>query len=347
MAAQNRKEIVFIWRDKNVNNSFNSNIFGSDGTNVHCATTTEQAIKLINRFKSSHTVYVITNGGDNAKDFVHTVRYILNISTELVVFCSAVQYHRTWASNYPNVEVLNGQSNLKNWVDKIKREHAASVYFRRALNFNLSGYVKRALNLNASNDQKDTEDDAKSAINNIKRNMNENGLKSEYFQISNEFSLKVDDTLKSGSIRDESGYNVIPMTSKPVLSLKLDRSYDEWNAFTERQFLSDFATELGVKPEQLVVLCKSRGSLHLTVLVNAVVTQYHGIPITCAYIEDKARSLRNSSSLKRYSIKSAEIEDWFDKKMNDNTVSIMNDVNTGGVPSRFGLSKTEQWILNQ
>eukprot|EP01083_Nonionella_stella_P079323 217572_1 len=346
-SRQTRKEVVFIWRDKNVHNSFNSNIFGSEGNNVHCATTTEQAIQLINRFKQSCTVYVITNGGDNAQDFVHTVRHVLNVRTELVVFCSAVQYHKTWASNYSNVKVLNGNSNLKNWVNKMKREHAASVYFQRALNFNISGYFQRALNLNAPSDQKDNDYDVKSTTNNAKLNMSKNGLKPEDFEISNGFSLKIDDKLKSGAIRDESGYNVIPMTSKPVLSLELNLSYDKWNSFTEQQFLSDFATELGVKPEQLAIICKSRGSIHLTVLVSAVVTQYHGIPITCAYIEDKARSLRNSSSLKRYCIKSAEIEDWFNKKMNDNTVSIMNDVNTVGIPSGLGLSKTEKWILNQ
>eukprot|EP01083_Nonionella_stella_P000713 2024_1 len=332
MQSHQRTDIVFVWRDKNVDNSYNSSIFGSD-VNVVYATTTTQAIQLINQFKQSRSVYVITNGGDNAQNFVHTVRYNLNINTELAVFCSAVEYHRTWAKNYRNVKVLNGKSNLRDWVNKIKKEHAAIQYFQRALN------------LNVSNERKDNDDTDEKIATNIKGNMNKNGLKTEDFQISNKFDLKFDDKLKKEGIRDESGYNLIPMTSKPVVSFTLNQSYDTWTPATERQFLTNLARELGVKPEQLSIICRSQGSVNLAVLVDAVVSQYTGVPITCAYIEHKTRSLHKSSSLKPYCIQSTEIKDWFNKKLNDNTINIMQNVNAPN--GRLALSKTEQWILKQ
>eukprot|EP01084_Bolivina_argentea_P167747 291061_1 len=172
----------------------------------------------------------------------------------------------------------------------------------------------------------------------------------QHFTISSNVHLTLDNQMKSKALRDESGFNIIPMNiydaPKPVISFALDLSYDSWTIEMEDDFLAKLAKELIVNKHELVVLCKSRGSVKLSVLVNAIKTQYHNIRITCAYIEKKAKTLDDSSTLKKFCIKSTQIKEWFTKKLKDNTENIKKSV--GYVDKSFGgLNKSEQWILNQ
>eukprot|EP01083_Nonionella_stella_P123993 373999_1 len=108
---------VIIWRDKNIQNSYNSNILHGY-KDVYVANTTLDAITFVETFrKQNRTTYIITNGGDNAQEFIRSIRYDLKISTEILIFCNAVDYVKTWAVDYGNVSVMKGKDNLRTWVD--------------------------------------------------------------------------------------------------------------------------------------------------------------------------------------------------------------------------------------
>eukprot|EP01083_Nonionella_stella_P210074 760895_1 len=108
---------TFVWRDPNVKNEYNSKVFEQD-KHVHFTTTTKEAIRLIKQFKQEQRIiHVITNGGDNAKEFINIVRDAMKLRTELVIFCTAVDYVKAWAVNYDNVHVMSGADNLCEWVN--------------------------------------------------------------------------------------------------------------------------------------------------------------------------------------------------------------------------------------
>eukprot|EP01084_Bolivina_argentea_P256470 431823_1 len=127
VSKKNNKPI-FVWRDKNIKGSYNLAVFGKY-KDIHSVITTEESVTLIKQFqKQNRIVYVITNGGDNAEQFIKTIRYQLKIKTELVIFCNAVDYVKKWAVNYDNITVIKGKSNLRNWVNKkLKQTETKSI----------------------------------------------------------------------------------------------------------------------------------------------------------------------------------------------------------------------------
>eukprot|EP01084_Bolivina_argentea_P167748 291063_1 len=339
---------VFVWRDRNVKNAFNIDIFGSNCNeeDIHLTTTTSEAVNIIKKFTQSRLVYIITNGGDNAEQFVQFIRNDLRLKTEIVVFCSAVAYHKTWAAKYNNVIVLNGKSNLRQWAQKIRLMHrefsvSSNPYLDTSISssFLSNDYNKSYVGSHTKSYQFLVDIDEKK--------YDVQAVQQQNFKITSDVDLKLDYQMKSKALRDESGFNILPMniydTPKPIISFVLDLSYDSWNSDMENDFLSKLAKELVINKHELVILCKSKGSVHFSVLVNAIKTQYHNIKITCAYIQQKAKAFAKSSTLKKFCIKSTQIKEWFKKKLKDNTEKIKSvTITNTGI-----LSGGEEWILNQ
>eukprot|EP01084_Bolivina_argentea_P277389 473546_1 len=111
---------IFVWRDKKINNYFNGGLLKEfqekyDGK-MYGVTDTEIALKIIEIKMSQNKVFVITNGGDDGEAFVKTVREKLKLKTPILVFCSAVDWHKKWASKYDNVIVQSGKNNIVEYI---------------------------------------------------------------------------------------------------------------------------------------------------------------------------------------------------------------------------------------
>ena len=99
-----------IWLDPNVKNAENSEITrflseNDEGIHVLATTDMEAALKAIDPSKDSSEQRIVTAGRGGEK-FVQKVRKSKCLS-KVLVFCSAVEYHETWAANFADVEVTN------------------------------------------------------------------------------------------------------------------------------------------------------------------------------------------------------------------------------------------------
>lgn len=108
---------IFIWRDKNTNNEFNSSVkkevekmdgklYGATDSNTALAIGT---IKLKNQ---ANIVHFITNGAYDGKGFVEKIRTDLCLQTDILVFCGAVKWHSKWAKLFKNVYVKHGRQSI-------------------------------------------------------------------------------------------------------------------------------------------------------------------------------------------------------------------------------------------
>jgi len=114
------KEItkIIIWRDPNIGNDENSQVYqeleAKGNFSIYGTTTSDQALDLITRKKDKAKIYVITNGGNNGKEFVTAVRKL--IDTPVCVFCNAVAHHKVWADTLSNVIVTGDNWKVSDFV---------------------------------------------------------------------------------------------------------------------------------------------------------------------------------------------------------------------------------------
>jgi len=95
-----RKNVV-VWRDANIANSENDALLqvlkGKPNFNIYGATTTKEALEIINIKRASGLkVIVISNGADDGEGFVRGIQ-ALGRMCPVCIFCSAVAYHQSWA----------------------------------------------------------------------------------------------------------------------------------------------------------------------------------------------------------------------------------------------------------
>lgn len=110
---------VFIWRDKNIVNNFNSSVLKDmqRNTSIYGVTDTKKALELIrSKMSGGNKVYVITNGAHDGQGFVDTVRNELNLDTSILVFCCAVEWHSKWAQLYSDVQVGTGRATITRFI---------------------------------------------------------------------------------------------------------------------------------------------------------------------------------------------------------------------------------------
>ena len=121
-----RLEYLVIWRDYNFN-SDNPNNYSLEvyqemqnfhreikklisrefDSKIYYTKTTEEALELIER-KKYNKIIIITNGNNNAKDFIKDARKILESETIVAVSAYNIPLHIPWVSTMNNTFLLNG-----------------------------------------------------------------------------------------------------------------------------------------------------------------------------------------------------------------------------------------------
>jgi len=112
---------ALIWRDLKIDNSENSEVLSmlkkKGPFNVYGVKTSELGLELIRRKKNDQLkLYIITNGAENGEQYCWDIRN-LGINTPMLVFCRAVEYHRTWANTIGNITVTGSSQEVYQFVE--------------------------------------------------------------------------------------------------------------------------------------------------------------------------------------------------------------------------------------
>ena len=112
-----------VWVDPNIGNTENSSyvheLKQEWGVSLFATASASQALDALKNKKEGREYRVITSG-TGGEEFVHTLRRELRIKCKVLVFCMSVDYHKTWARKYDNVDVtLSGQQMIEfaTWTD--------------------------------------------------------------------------------------------------------------------------------------------------------------------------------------------------------------------------------------
>ena len=160
-----RVEYLVIWRDYNFS-EYNKDLFG-DETNkkiqtfhekikklflreldcrIYCISTTEEALKLVNR-KKYNKIVIITNGNNNGQDFIIKARRIIGSNPIAAVSALNIEGHDQWIKNLENVLLINDvdfhakfikciKMKDKNYYEQLRQE-IINFYSSNIPNFNL------------------------------------------------------------------------------------------------------------------------------------------------------------------------------------------------------------------
>ena len=113
-----RIEYLIIWRDNNFDKSNPNNYKNYDrmlkfneemqrfayreiNSKIYYVKSTEEGLKLIDR-KKYNKIILITNGGNNGKEFIIKAREIIGANTIALVSCFMPKKHLKWVSQLPN-----------------------------------------------------------------------------------------------------------------------------------------------------------------------------------------------------------------------------------------------------
>jgi len=96
--------------------------------NIYRVKTTEEAKQILNAKVINQILpkncnnfpiqpFIITNGADNALEFVQFIRDS-KITTPILVYCMKVEYHKTWAAKFNNVTVTSSGRDVIAFIEK-------------------------------------------------------------------------------------------------------------------------------------------------------------------------------------------------------------------------------------
>ena len=121
-----RLEYVGVWRDYNFNlnnpNNYSFEVFQEMqnfhreikriisrefDSKIYYVNTTEEALELIER-KKYNKIIIITNGNNNAKDFIESARKIIGADTIVAISAYNIPLHISLAKTMKNTFILNG-----------------------------------------------------------------------------------------------------------------------------------------------------------------------------------------------------------------------------------------------
>ena len=111
-----------IWLDPNIDNSENSGYvreLKQSQIYLFATTSQEKALKVLQK-KKEGTQYRAITSGSGGEDLVRKLRRDHCIMCKVMVFCTSVDYHKTWARNYGNVKVTRSPKEMKmfaTWKD--------------------------------------------------------------------------------------------------------------------------------------------------------------------------------------------------------------------------------------
>ena len=107
-----------IWVDPNISNSENSGYINELKQNqemfLYATSSSSKALECLKKQKSGTTYRAIT-AGRGGESFVSDLRSA-RITCNVLVFCGAVDYHKTWAKKFSNVEVTSLPKRMKEFA---------------------------------------------------------------------------------------------------------------------------------------------------------------------------------------------------------------------------------------
>ena len=135
-----RIENIIVWRDynfiKNNPNKYSGKVFNKIqefhkvlkkkiqnefDSKIYYSSSTEEALKLINR-KKYNKVIIITNGNNNAKDFIISAREIIGNNTIAAVSVYDIKKHYKWIKEIDNTILLNGIKYHEKFLESIMNQ---------------------------------------------------------------------------------------------------------------------------------------------------------------------------------------------------------------------------------
>ena len=103
-----------IWTDPNIHNKENSGyvqkLKATEEIFLYSTSQATKALKVLKK-KKTGTEYRAITAGSGGKEFVSSLR-TEGIHCKVLVFCQSVDYHKTWATSYHNVEVTRETSSM-------------------------------------------------------------------------------------------------------------------------------------------------------------------------------------------------------------------------------------------
>lgn len=107
-----------VWFDPNIGNAENTKykqqLKSKEGIYVFPTSDSAEALRALNR-KKEGTEYRVITSGSGGEDLVRRLRGA-GIQCKVLVFCTSVDYHKTWAKRFPNVEVTAATATMMNFA---------------------------------------------------------------------------------------------------------------------------------------------------------------------------------------------------------------------------------------
>jgi hypothetical protein len=141
-----RTEYVIIWRDYNFNsenpNKYSNEVFEAIqefhrkikrfisrelDSKIYYVKTTEEALDLIER-KKYNKIFIITNGNNNAKEFIKEARKIIGSDVIAAVSVFNIPLHISWVMTMKNTLLLNDQEFHYKYLKAIMKNDVRSLY---------------------------------------------------------------------------------------------------------------------------------------------------------------------------------------------------------------------------
>eukprot|EP01083_Nonionella_stella_P074579 202350_1 len=177
----------------------------------------------------------------------------------------------------------------------------------------------------------------------------------ETMKIKNKINLKCPEEITSThSYHDDrygEGVRITPISADPVLSVRLDFKFNEWDSKRQHEFTTDLAKELNIDPSQLVLMSMQNGSVELAIQIcNIIKDKFPLIEKKCVTLINKAKNKISS----KWRLKSSKLKKWASKKLgstkqNTQQIEMMTSANAnpGAPPMNTKLDIAEKWLLNQ
>ena len=140
-----RVEYLIIWRDNNFDKSnpnnynfydFNKMIqfneemknfaFKEINSKIYYVSSSEEGLKLIDR-KKYNKIILITNGGNNGRDFIIKAREIIGSNTITLVTCFLPSNHLNWVPYLPNTFLSNEKELFKDFLKNAVQENISEM----------------------------------------------------------------------------------------------------------------------------------------------------------------------------------------------------------------------------
>eukprot|EP01084_Bolivina_argentea_P293315 504443_1 len=181
----------------------------------------------------------------------------------------------------------------------------------------------------------------------------------EKMKIKNKIHVQCPDEVKtSHSYHDETygkHVNITPISPDPVLSLRLNMNFNEWDKKQQDEFIYDLAQELEINPSQLMLVCTASGSVdNIIQICNIIKDKFPFIEKKCITMIESTNKICN-----KWKLKASKLKNWASNKLGftktkskpqkeettHNNTGNNNKNNVNNAPIKLDVA--EKWLINQ